>query len=73
MAHLTVLLWDAVSPLLKVRGFPKLVTENFCGPNSKENGEPVKVREKFNISPGQAAASANTLLSTLLNAGVLCV
>lgn len=39
------------------------MTENFCGPKSKEGEQPVKARDKSKRSPGHAGASTNTLLN----------
>lgn len=39
-------------PLLKVGKFLKDVLENFYGPKSKEDEEPVKARGKVKRSPG---------------------
>lgn len=39
------------------------VTDNFCGTKSKEDEEPVKVREKFKRNPGHAVAGANMLIN----------
>lgn len=43
--------------VLKMGEFPKHVHENFCGPKSKEDEEPLKARDKFKRSPGHAISS----------------
>lgn len=49
--------------LVKVGEVLKRVPENFCGPKSKKDEEPVKSRDKFRSSPGHAVAGADTLIN----------